>query len=503
MRYAFISDIHANIQALDAVFDDIDSQNIDCLICLGDIVGYGPSPAEVIDKLKNTATEFVLGNHDAAVAGYIRTSNFNDNARISLEWTINSLDKKYREFLGKQPLEIRFENLRFSHASFDNSAEFSYLIEPEDAAASFAACTEQLLFSGHTHIPGIFVIGSRKVPHWLPPVDFGIEPEKRYIINVGSVGLPRDNDPRASYCIYDSDKGDIFFRKVKFDVFKFKKLLTEYNLPADFEFFNYAVKEHTSKEYHTFQPPVPHESFSPLDEKETQRLYAKIQDLDKQLNSIRRMQKTFILLISSLIIIFSLSVLILFLYPKLTDRYEINTIPARKNLLPNFITDKTGNILPAPKIFGKISAGNPSDYYSFTLYDKSQKVNIIKTEDSKHNSVPAFEILSENSDKPVIITSACFKADKNSRFKIGMQLKPSNASEIAFRIALEYHGSDNKWHSVLEKYVSDLKNRKRWTTTSATMPKKHLLKSPVTLRYNIELRFRGSLLIRKCTIIKK
>jgi predicted phosphodiesterase len=503
MRYAFISDIHSNIQALNAVLDDINNQNIECLICLGDIVGYGASPVEVIEKLKNITSEFVLGNHDAAVAGYIQTSNFNENAKISLEWTRERLSKEHKKFLGRQPLEVRFESMRFAHASFDNSAVFPYLIEPDDAAASFDACTEQLLFTGHTHIPGIYVISSRKVPHWLPPIDFGIESDKRYIINVGSVGLPRDNDPRASYCIYDSEKGDIFFRKVKFDVFKYKELLIENNLPSNFEFFNYALKKKPPQECHDFQQPMSHESFSPLGEKETQRLYAKIQDLDNQVNSMRKIQNTFLMLIFSLMVIFSIAGLIVFIFPKFIKNTQVIKISGRYNELPHFKLSKAGNLLPSPKVLGEVSQKNPLDYYSFNFYDKSQKIKIIKTKDSKHKMVSTFSLFSDNADKPVIICSGVFQAKKQSRFKIGTQLKLINTGNADCRLALEYYGEDKKWHSILEKYISNFKNKKRWITTSSTMPKNKILKSAVTLRYVIELNFKGNILIRKSTILKK
>jgi hypothetical protein len=117
--------------------------------------------------------------------------------------------------------------------------------------------------------------------------------------------------------------------------------------------------------------------------------------------------------------------------------------------------------------------------------------------------VSTFSLFSDNADKPVIICSGVFQAKKQSRFKIGTQLKLINTGNADCRLALEYYGEDKKWHSILEKYISNFKNKKRWITTSSTMPKNKILKSAVTLRYVIELNFKGNILIRKSTILKK
>jgi diadenosine tetraphosphatase ApaH/serine/threonine PP2A family protein phosphatase len=220
MRYAIVSDLHGNLQAWRAVLRDIAGAGAgaDRILCLGDVVGYGPNPAEVMESVYAEAHRIVLGNHDAALCGRMDTSRFNDEARQILDWTRSRVSADAVKLAATWPLQLQGRGFRCAHATFDAPARFGYVEEAEDAAASWAAVPDPLLFVGHTHRPAVFVLGASGTPHLIEAQDFVVEPGKRFLVNVGSVGQPRDGDPRASYAIHDSESGAVFFRRVPFDL---------------------------------------------------------------------------------------------------------------------------------------------------------------------------------------------------------------------------------------------------------------------------------------------
>ena len=234
MRIAILSDPHSNLRAWNAVLADVASARVDRILCLGDLVGYGPSPVEVMESAYSHVHAFVLGNHDAVVAGKMSPDVFNDRARRLILWTRDRIGRRGADFLGSLPLVLSGEDYRCAHANFVRPSAFDYILEPEDAAASWAATREQLLFVGHTHAPRLFVLGHSGTPHSLDPQDFAAEPGKRYIVNVGSVGLPRDADGRASYVIFDDRTRAVYFRRVPFDMDAFRADVAAAGLdPAD------------------------------------------------------------------------------------------------------------------------------------------------------------------------------------------------------------------------------------------------------------------------------
>lgn len=234
MRIAILSDPHANLRAWNAVLADIANAQVDRILCLGDLVGYGPSPVEVMQSAYQHVHAFVLGNHDAVVAGKMSPDVFNDRARRLILWTRSRIGRRGVDFLSTLPLVLSGEGYRCSHANFDRPSAYGYILEPEDAAASWAVTQEQLLFVGHTHEPKLFVLGASGTPHRLPAQDFVAESGKRYIVNVGSVGLPRDTDGRASYVIYDDQAHSVLFRRVPFDLDAFRNDVLRAGLdPAD------------------------------------------------------------------------------------------------------------------------------------------------------------------------------------------------------------------------------------------------------------------------------
>ena len=218
MRYAIVSDIHANLQAWNAVLLDIRSARVDKIICLGDIIGYGPRPADVLESVYTNVDHFVLGNHDAAVCGKLDTLLFNENARECIAWTAEQLNEDAVLFLHDLPLSLRADGFRCTHGDFSDPASFHYIIEPEEAVPSWQAVDERVLFTGHTHRPAIFLLGPSNVPRMVEPQDFELEPNKRFLINVGSVGCPRNGYTGSTYCIYDSDRAAVYWRQIVFDL---------------------------------------------------------------------------------------------------------------------------------------------------------------------------------------------------------------------------------------------------------------------------------------------
>ncbi len=231
MRYAIFSDVHANWQAWEAVLADIAQQGVDTLVCLGDVVGYGPKPLEVLAGVRAVTANFVLGNHDAAACGRLDPSIFNDRARVVIEWTREQLDNDALQFLGQVPLQMNGPDVYFVHAEVVQPGEFGYVEGVSSAKANLEAMVESLGFIGHTHLPLAYSMSKRGgAVTQLAPKDFQLERGQRYLVNVGSVGEPRTTDVRASYVIYDDATQTVFFRRVAFDVEAYKRDLQQAGL---------------------------------------------------------------------------------------------------------------------------------------------------------------------------------------------------------------------------------------------------------------------------------
>lgn len=217
MRYALISDIHANLTALQCVLSDISKLRVDKIICLGDTMGYGPQPAESLELVYQVAECHLLGNHDAAVCGKLNPIIFSPSAKKAVIKHRKMVSEKAVRWLGSMPLTLKAPSFRCVHGDFTKPGAFRYIITEEDALPSFMVTNEQLMFAGHTHLAGIYVIGASGSPHFIPPRDFTVEDDKRYIINPGTVGYPRSGKFESTYCIFDSDQRTIVFRHIPFD----------------------------------------------------------------------------------------------------------------------------------------------------------------------------------------------------------------------------------------------------------------------------------------------
>jgi diadenosine tetraphosphatase ApaH/serine/threonine PP2A family protein phosphatase len=221
MRLGIFSDVHANLEALAAVVNAYRDENVDEYYSLGDTVGYGASPNECSEIVRKLVQATVLGNHDAAVAGRMDYSYYYDAARSALDFHARSLDAAHMEWLRGLPYTVLLENhaILLGHGSPIQPEEFDYVFT-EDQARSLLPMYEKLprvTFIGHSHLCRIFAL-SRDRAYEIPIGRHVLDPGRKYVISVGSVGQPRDFDNRASYTVFDTKTSVIEFRRVPYDI---------------------------------------------------------------------------------------------------------------------------------------------------------------------------------------------------------------------------------------------------------------------------------------------
>ena len=226
-----LSDIHGNLDALRAVLADA-APRTDALICLGDVVGYGPEPEPCLEPSAERATALVSGNHEHGVAGLLDLDWFNPLARAAVEWTQTRLDDDHRRYLSGLPLRAELGEATLVHASPDRPEEWDYLVDAEDGLAAFSAFTTRVCFVGHSHRPAVWSLGSWGPAFRPGPLELTIEAGRRYIVNVGSVGQPRDRDPRAAYAIWDVEARQIASRRVAYDIAAVRGKIARAGLPT-------------------------------------------------------------------------------------------------------------------------------------------------------------------------------------------------------------------------------------------------------------------------------
>jgi predicted phosphodiesterase len=197
MRIAVISDIHSNLEALTKALELIDAQPVDRIVCLGDIVGYGSDPNECIELVQRHCDIVLQGNHDAAVVDTSIADSFTPNARSAIHWTHSRISDANREYLGRLPAVNKDADVFYVHSSPCDPAAWHYIFDAFDALSAFRCFSERLCFIGHSHVPDIFSSSGRSV--------HTIENKGRFIINVGSVGQPRDGNPELSFGTFDTE----------------------------------------------------------------------------------------------------------------------------------------------------------------------------------------------------------------------------------------------------------------------------------------------------------
>lgn len=200
MRIAIISDIHANLEALNKALEIIDERKPDEIICLGDIVGYGPDPNECVDIIRNRAGVVLMGNHDYAVTHAEATDNFNPIAKEAVLWTRNNIHNDNLNFLTHLPYTYKSGDVYYVHSTPQEPEEWHYVFTWNDAMTQFDHFEGKVCFFGHSHVPQIYYNDTESA------MSFFLNKETKYLINVGSIGQPRDGNPRLSFGIFDTDQ---------------------------------------------------------------------------------------------------------------------------------------------------------------------------------------------------------------------------------------------------------------------------------------------------------
>lgn len=219
MRLAILSDIHGNLDAFEAVLEDLATRRVDAVYSLGDNIGYGAQPEEVVELLLRRGIPSVLGNHELAALDPSTLDWFNPAARRSLVLTLSWLPPDTQALLAALPAFRSVHGLRLVHG-FPPDSPTTYLFEIPwiDFAARFATFPERLCFVGHTHLLGLYRLHEGQVfEETLREGEQALDPASRYLVNVGSVGQPRDGDPRAKYVIWDEGRGTMEVRCVPYD----------------------------------------------------------------------------------------------------------------------------------------------------------------------------------------------------------------------------------------------------------------------------------------------
>lgn len=233
MRIVIVSDIHSNLVALETVLAAAGSY--DALWCLGDTIGYGPRPNECVALMREHASLSIVGNHDLACLNKIDLRDFNPDARKANIWNGEQLTAEQRTWLEGLPPQLDVdERFTMAHGS-PREPIWEYLLAPEQALANFELFSQQVCFIGHSHVQLGFKLrnNAQRCDRFLPDRSRTIEldSETRYFINPGSVGQPRDQDPRAAYVVLDSDTGSVRFNRIEYDIAKTQRQMQEAQLP--------------------------------------------------------------------------------------------------------------------------------------------------------------------------------------------------------------------------------------------------------------------------------
>ena len=237
MRYLILSDIHSNIEGLEACVQRAKEAGYDRVLCCGDLVGYGPNPAEAIDGIRALNALTIRGNHDRVAAGLDEATQFNPHARLAIYWTRSVLPDSYREYLARLPvgpLDVN-EAAQLVHGAVTD--EDDYIFTEADADENFPLTKKSMTFFGHSHFPVVFTTDSEGNSMLANSYEFDefiavkCEADKKLFVNPGSVGQPRDGDPRASFAIWDQDRERIEFYRVEYDVGRTQQKMREAQLP--------------------------------------------------------------------------------------------------------------------------------------------------------------------------------------------------------------------------------------------------------------------------------
>ncbi len=231
MKYGILSDVHGNLPALHSALKACAEIKVDKILFLGDAVGYGASPNQCISLIKQETATFLGGNHDFGSVGMTNINNFNPYAREALLWTARTLTPEKVHYLKARPMTIEMGELLLVHASPHQPEEWHYIFQPQEASLNFSAFHQRLCFIGHSHLPGVFILNSDGRISFERSASITLHNDARYIINVGSVGQPRDGDPRASMGILDMDNGEYYLHRVVYEIRETQASILSMGLP--------------------------------------------------------------------------------------------------------------------------------------------------------------------------------------------------------------------------------------------------------------------------------
>jgi len=231
MRYGILSDIHGNLEALQAVVDRCKKEGVEGFLCLGDIVGYGANPRECLDMIRQLKAVSVAGNHDWAVSGRLDPVYFNWTAKAAVVWTKKQISSDDIAFL--KSLEPVFKNgeVILTHGTLNEPERFHYMAYMLQAEETFRLMDRSVCFIGHTHAPQI-IIEQDETSRRSDTLKVTIDPESKYIINAGSVGQPRDGNAMAAYCMYDTDTRLVEVKRAPYDIKTAQEKILKAGLPA-------------------------------------------------------------------------------------------------------------------------------------------------------------------------------------------------------------------------------------------------------------------------------
>ena len=229
MKYVIFGDIHANLEAFEAVLADAEQQGCTDYVCTGDIVGYAADPNECLRIVRDMNCPVVKGNHDEEAILNTSLEGLNPLAKQAMEWTRAQLNEDEGNFLTNMKLVRQVADFTIVHATLDTPGSWTYVTNKFDAMASFSYQFTQLCFYGHTHTPRIYVRGDSIEP--LEEMEVNLEMGRKYFINVGSTGQPRDGDWRASYAVYDAENQNVEIRRLDYNIRKAQDKIIDAGLP--------------------------------------------------------------------------------------------------------------------------------------------------------------------------------------------------------------------------------------------------------------------------------
>jgi predicted phosphodiesterase len=229
MKFAIFGDIHANLEAFDAVMADAADQGVTHHVCIGDVVGYNANPHECVARLQEMRCPVVKGNHDEEASADTEIVGFNPLAYAALEWTRKALTDEDKAWLRNLRMMRQVRDFTIVHSTLDTPSSWAYVMNKFDAISSFSYQFTQVCFFGHTHTPRVYV---KEVKVRQENTDtVRIEPGRKYFINVGSVGQPRDGDWRSAYAVYDHDNQQVYIRRVPYDLATAQRKIRAAGLP--------------------------------------------------------------------------------------------------------------------------------------------------------------------------------------------------------------------------------------------------------------------------------